>query len=202
MSLGAGILWSTIVLVIFAVVYLITKAKKWLLVVKTFGVLVFAGAAIGASVWGWMQYRDRPQVIDSLAGVSLGMTPMEVTLALGEPSTDTIDDRPDDRLMLYSESGSTTYIIFKASETHGPQVSIICSSDYKDEVFGLGKYDGEDEIVKKLGMPPVTSVNEDGLEKMMSYPKWKTAFGVKKGKVTEVCISSSGKVSFAKEYQQ
>ena len=46
MTLGAGILWSTVLLILSAVIYLISVRSKWKTVGKVFGVLFVIGAAI------------------------------------------------------------------------------------------------------------------------------------------------------------
>lgn len=201
MSLGAGILWSTIILVTFASVYLISRAKKWLLVGKIFALIVVVSAAVYLGTWAWRNYKDRPQTVSELGGVSIGMKPVEIKLALGEPSYDTTAQASDRREMVFSKNSGKLFVIFEIVDGN-ELAKIICSTDYRDEVFGLGKYDTEKRILRKLGTPVATSVNASGLGKMISYPKWKVSFEVEKGAVTSVCISKDGTVNFVDEYQE
>ena len=53
-------------------------------------------------------------------------------------------------------------------------------------LLGLSRYSSEKEVIEKLGPPGTVSINEAGSEKVMSYPNWYAAFGLKKVRL-EMC---------------
>src|SRR5437764_10827560 len=87
MTLGAGVVWATLLVLIALAIWRTTVNQKWNLVGKAVLSIVVVAAIIGAGFWGWNKYQNRPQLVTELAGVKLGMTRVEVTLALGEPKT-------------------------------------------------------------------------------------------------------------------
>lgn len=84
MSVGDGIFFSTLVVVAFASIYILSKHKKWKYVLIGIGVLGAFGAVIGIVTW----YLDnpnshRPTSIPSIGSIALDMKRVDVTLALG-----------------------------------------------------------------------------------------------------------------------
>jgi hypothetical protein len=203
MTLGTSLFSITILVFIFLGIKYISKKKKWRLAGRVAGVLLLIIIVIGLSVFGWYRYQDRLRPISSLGSISLGMSPIEVSLALGKPSQETQPDNfGGSRTYTYSDYSGEKFIMFSNSEnTTVDSVSIICSDNYNDKVFGLGKYSSEKEVLKKLGEPTKQSIRSDGLAKTISYEKWNVSFEIQKGEVGNVCISSSGKVSYKNEYE-
>lgn len=204
MSLGTSLFLIVLLGFIFYGLIQITKKKKWRLVGKVFAVLVLINVIVGLVVWGWYAYKGRLQPVSELGGVSLGMTPLDVTLALGKPTRQLSQNVLDtSRRYIYENyDGSIKYSIkFSGSEENPSDVAqVICSSDSTREIFGLGKYDSEIDVVKKLGPPSNQSIRADGLAKMISYEKWRVAFEIKQGAVSTVCVTSNGKVTYLQEY--
>lgn len=204
MSLGTSLFLIVLLgLTLYGLVQ-INKKKKWRLVGKILAVLVLINVIVGLAVWGWYAYKGRPQPISELGGVSLGMTPLEVTLALGKPTTTWLQNEiiPSRRYFYDNYDGSHRYSVkFSPSEETPPDVvQVICSNNPVDEIFGLGKYDSEDEVTKKLGTPSSQSIRVDGLAKMISYKKWNVAFEIRQGVISTVCVTSTGKVTYILEY--
>lgn len=204
MSLGTSLIWIAVLALLVYGIRLITKKKKWRLVIKVIAVLILLGILIGLGVWGWSVYKDRPQPVDTLGSISLGMTPIDVTLAVGKPTQEILPNELDtSRRYIYEGYGGDLKYTIKFSgsdETPVDVVQVVCTGDYMNEVFGLGKYDSEKDVIKKLGSPSNQSIRADGLAKMISYEKWNVAFEIQQGDVTKTCISSSGKVTYLKEY--
>jgi len=86
MTLGDGILSSTVLILSAVAVWRATTNKKWKLIGKITAVIFALFATLGVAWYAYVQYEDRPQDLRQLADVKLGMTPVEVTLALGQPN--------------------------------------------------------------------------------------------------------------------
>ena len=124
------------------------------------------------------------------------MSTVEVTLELGKPTEELVDEEGQNRY-IYNRFGDMQYIIIF---DQNDQAALICTEEYYHEVFGLGVYDDEEKIVKKLGQPTNVSINEAGTSKFISYSQYKVAFDITKGDVKTTCVTESGEVTFANEY--
>lgn len=85
MTLGDGIFASTLLLVVVAGLWAITRKGKWRLVGKVSAVLVLLIAVGAVGLWGWSLYEERAQVLNELDGVRLGMTRLDLQVAKGKP---------------------------------------------------------------------------------------------------------------------
>lgn len=198
MSTGTSLFWIAFLAAIGFSVYKIHQKKKWGLVLKIFAGLVLISLIISACAYAYVWSTNRPHEATSLGKVSLGMSPVDVTLLLGKPDGEWTDPGGEKRF-IYGSYGDTDYLIrFGADNT----VGVICTYEYYNDVFGLGVYDSESAVLKKLGPPTNTSINKDGLMKFISYEKFKVAFGIAEGSVDSVCVTKSGKVSFIEEYTE
>jgi len=203
MTLGSSLIWITVLILLAFGIRYVTHKKKWRLVLKIIGGLFGLGILVGLAIWGWYVYKERPQPVDTLGAISLGMTPLEVTLALGKPNGTNENNMLDNhRRYLYTDySGTSKYIVKFSDATNSIEhVESVCSRDYSKTVFGLGKYSSEAEVTKKLGMPISQSIHKDGLKKMISYPEWKVSFEIEKGDVISACVSEDGDMQYLEEY--
>lgn len=202
MSTGASLILIAIFSAIGFVVYKIHQKQKWKLVGKIIGGLFVLGLLIGAGTYAYYWYENLPYEATQLGKVSLDMTPVEVTLELGKPDQDFTEDNGV-RRFLYIDYGSTYdyQIKFEKDSSGIERVTVACSEDYINDIFGLGVYDQESKIIQKLGEPTNTSVNKEGLLKFVSYSKWKVAFMIEKGAVKATCVTKTGKVGFIEEYK-
>ena len=91
MTLDGGVLWSIILVLLAVGIYLVSVSQERNSFGKVFAGLLVAGAVVGAGFMGWNQYSTRPHVVNELAGLRLGMTPVEATLALGKAVNFNID---------------------------------------------------------------------------------------------------------------
>src|SRR5680860_1493523 len=132
MTLGTSLIWITVLVLVALGVRFISKKKKWRLVGKITSILIAVGVVISLGVWGWNVYKDRPQPLSKLGSVSLGMTPIEVSLALGKPNNTDADDNSDGyRRYLYISYGTLEYFIRFSNGVSSPErVEAVCSSDY------------------------------------------------------------------------
>lgn len=208
MTLGEGIFWSTVLILLAAAIYQISIRKKWKLVGKVFGILIVIGAVIGGGFWGWLTYQTRPVVVTELAGLRLGMSPVEVTLLKGEPNfkgDNTKDESATEYESHYFYFGEghgkgMLFIEFTGENQAAVKVSEICHSYRFSKLLGISMNRSETEVIRKLGKPTHESIAADGLSKYISYEQWKVAYQISEGKVNMLCVSESGKVTKTEEY--
>lgn len=205
MTIGEGIFWSTIVIVMFVSIVLLSKYGKWKTFFKCFSVLLGLGGAISLGVWGFLQYENRPQKMDSLNGIHLGMSEVDVTLAKGEPDDQSeFDPTPDGfrKFLLYGNfKESYTYAILRGSK-ESMIVTDVCDKGGYGRVLGFSKYSSEKSLIEKLGEPSNISINDKGTEKILSFEQWNAAFEIAKGSVIKVCVTSRPQMRYSTEFGQ
>ena len=203
MTVGEGILWSTVLVLSFTSIVLLTKHKRWRTFWKAVALFLILGSVVGVVIWLYLQYQDRPQVMASLNGINLGMSEVEITLAKGEPDQISELDPLDDgfrKFLLYKGSlNDYTYAILRGPEG-AMSVTAICDKGGYGKVLGFGDYTSEKRLVEKLGAPASTSINKEGTEKLLTYPQWNAAFEIAKGSVIKVCVTSREEVRYSEEY--
>jgi hypothetical protein len=209
MTVGDGIFWSTVLILFAAAVYHISIRNKWKVVGKTIGVFLVIGAMGTGAIWGYFSYKNRPTPTTELNGVRLGMTPLEVRLAKGAPTTEeeAKGEKEDEKVKLgwqfRGELGDeSTVVIFYGSTTDTMKVAIVCARGGYSTLLGLGRHSNEKDVIKKLGQPSTVSISKDGLSKIMSFESFKVAYELTKGQVTELCVTESGGVNYVEQYQQ
>lgn len=212
MTLGEGILWSTISLLIAGAIYQVSIHHKWKVVSKTFAGLILIGILIGSGVWGWNAYQERPQVVDELNGISLGMRSVEVSVLKGEPSNkDSHHSKPHKRetdgefqmLWVFRPNGDSNDMeiaVFSGEIAEKMTVYRVCQRGGYNTLLGFGQGDLERDVRQKLGEPSFVSFNKDGLSKWLSYEKWKASFDISKGRIVSFCLSESGRMAYSEEY--
>lgn len=189
MTVGEGILWSTVLIIVFVSIVLLTKHGRWKTFAKVLGIALVLGVLIGAGTWFYFKYQNRPQVVSSLNGINLGMSEVDVTLVKG--AADRVlnpDQTPDGsrKTLVYEGSlDSYTYAILRGSK-EGMVVTDICDMGGYGRVLGFGTYSSEEDVVEKLGEPSNVSINEKGTRKLLSYPHWNAAFEIEKSDVSKV----------------
>lgn len=198
MTLGDAFFWSTVLILFSLGIRQITKQRRWKSVGKVVLGLVLIYVVIGASYWSWNRYQERPIVMSELAGVRLGMTPVEVTLKLGMPKKKEEKSIGTDRYMVFHYT--ETYVWFKTEGSEMRVYRILCFGNVRETIAGLSIHSSEDEVISKFGQPTSTSINKAGLEKILSYGQWNAAFGIEKGRVSKIVIFSGGEFSYSEEY--
>ena len=207
MTVGDGILWSTVLLLLAVAAYQVSVRNKWKAAGKMVGVLLLVVVVVVGGSWGWNRYKDRPREVTELAGVRLGMSSVEVKLAKGAPQNEaeakTEREGDEYSLLWYFKDGDYSPVVqvrFYGKTEDTLKASVVCDTG-ASRLFGLATYSSERQVVEKLGPPTKTSIAENGLSKVVSFKPYKVAFAVEKGTVTEVCISQSGTVAYAREYK-
>jgi hypothetical protein len=209
MTIGDGIFWSTVLILLSAAIYQISIRKKWKLIGKTIALLFLFGAVGGATIWGWYSYNNLPSPVAELNGIRLGMSPVEVKLVKGPPSNEqkaTIAQQDNEFRLSWEFSSAwggdeSTAVIFYGATPDNLKVAIICGSGGYSTVHGLGRYNNEKDIIRKLGQPTSESINSDGLSKFISFKPLKVAYELTKGQISQVCVTEAGGVGYTNEYQ-
>ncbi len=202
MTTGTSLILIAVLSGLIFICYKINQHKKWVLVAKIMTGFIFIIITITAGIYLYNLQKSKPYKMDTLGQVSTGMTPVDVTLQLGEPSIDTTNANGE-RMFVYSSYGNQVdyQIKFKNDSFGNEMVSTVCSENFLNEIFGIGLYDKETSIIDKLGNPSSTSINSNGLLKFISYNKWGVAFMIEKGGVKATCITDNGSISFINEYE-
>lgn len=201
MTIGTAIFLSTTLLVVAFAIHQISKHGKWMAISKWaagFSAVV-ALAVIGFVQWDSYDRRPQPpQPEDTLHGVRLGMSAVDVKLAKGLPEFVSDDGHlwnfhPDREL--------TVAVMFDDSPPESKVVKAVCADTSRSIVLGVTSFDSEDAIVRRLGSPSSTSIAGSGLSKYISYKSYNAAFELEKGRVKEVCITSEGAMTYGKGYK-
>lgn len=150
--------------------------------------------------------RPEPQVIGEFAGVRLGMSPTDVTLALGKPfASSKIERDGNGRAHLtyvYSRGKNddrSLDITFHGADPSSMHAAVICEQGGFSSLLGFDKFSREQDIIRVLGNPAFTSIRGDGLEKTISYSQWNASFKIALGKVAGLCIHQGSFIQYDKE---
>ena len=150
---------------------------------------------IGLAAWGassidsWMS--DRPRHISELEGIDIGMTPTEVTLVKGAPSTDgpmKADDNSWKQAMVFDD----LLVLFKGSSEEALRVSRVCLTAPRayQEVIGVGGADSEKDVVRHLGQPDSEKIDADGLGKQSYFDQYNLMLRFEKAQVSGICVGT------------
>ena len=197
MTLGEGILWSTILILLALSVYQISIRKKWGLVGKGFGGLILVGGLITVGIWGWLEYQKRPQKLIELDGIELGMSFVDVTLKKGMPNNEAYKPAWQEKDQYfytvlfygsdeYSSSKKTVTFIY-GDTLDSVTVQRVCLVNGNTKISAVGIGSSEDALFKKFGEPISTEIDEDGLGKRVYYPQWNLLVRLEQARVAGYC---------------
>jgi len=133
------------------------------------------------------RFKTSPQ---EMLGVSIGMSDLEVKIAIGEPELD--QDHAD--IWLYSDGD--LYVRFNDNK----KVSAICYPPAAENPVVHERLT-EQDIKDRYGDPVNESVHESGLKKIMNYSYPKYSFGIQLNKTQLFCVHDGKGMSYATEYQ-
>jgi hypothetical protein len=206
MTLGDGIFYSTLLLVLAAAIYQVSIRQKWNLVGKIVGSLALLGAVSGGAYWLWDSHQSRAREVTELAGVRLGMTPVDVTLKLGKPIRQIRGDEDDAFTEAFffgeTEQAIDMFVLFSGETPTADRVCVL-RQDLADppNLLSFGLRESEERIIEKLGPPTSVSVHEAGLSKLISYDPFNVVYEINQGKVDRLCITSRPDMRFSDEYR-
>ena len=203
MTLGTGLVWSTILILVGSSIYQISIRKKWRLIGKIFAAVTLVIGIVAAGIWGYVYWQQQPYIVTELNSVELGMTPVEVTLTKGRPAI-VLDENKYQHVWgfkRYEFSDIDTVVIFRGNDPTTMSASAICARhDNYSKLLGIGNYHTENDIIAKFGEPTHISINDKGTSKYISYKQWNVAYEITQNRVSEQCISSTGKMTYRHEY--
>ena len=174
----------------------------------TIGAALFCGVA-GVGIFVTTADRDsrpEPQTIAAFAGVQLGMSPTDVTLALGKPfASSKIETDGNGRahlIYVYSKGKNDDHsldVTFHGANPSSMRAAVVCEQGGFSSLLGFDKFSREQDIVRLLGHPTFTSIRGDGLEKTISCSQWNASFKIALGKVMGLCIHQGNFIQYDKE---
>lgn len=188
MTIGDGLLYSTLLTLLFASIWLVSKHRAWKRVGKILAFLLLGCVLIGIAIWGWTSYSQRPARMIALDGIEIGMSLGEVQVRKGLPSR-TVEGKDgtataivydtsysDDSLLVAIRRGSTDHTVFR-----------VCQSG-AFYAFGLSEYADEDRIRQRLGAPSTSKILENNQTKRLAYEKLNVWFDIQKNKISTFCV--------------
>lgn len=208
MTLGDGILWSTVLALLAAGIYALSVRKKWKVFGKVLAVLILIGCLIGGGFWGYLEWQDRPYVVDEFESIRLGMRPVDVTILKGKPQDDTNHAEKSEKGDYYTlsymfdvdpDADGFLYVAFRGSTAEELAVRRVCRKGGYGDLLGFGEYSRETDIVDKLGKPTSVSIRDTGLAKFINYGQWNVAYQIQEGRARVLCMTTAP-ITFIDEY--
>jgi hypothetical protein len=201
MTLGDGIFYSTVLLVLAGATYFISVNGKWKLVTKILGAFVFAGVAI--AIYIVQEIRPDPPgplaAVTEYMGVELGAPRIEVTLALGEPEDEgeIVQSRTFGRFQ--QRHTYPDFTLAYSGVVTPDAVLFVCSNESSSDLLNISNGASESLLLERLGEPSTRSINRERKQEAMSYWTLNAAFIIEAGRVLASCMVESG-VNFVEEY--
>lgn len=195
MTTGESLLTIVILFSIGFGLYKIHQKKMWKLVGKIVSIIIVITLLISVGFYIYKGYQDRPREVSSLGGISLGMKKVDVTIKKGKPDLERVGEEETTTLFYKDYLGTLVLRLDYKGEVYR-----ICSLEYHDKVFKLGKYDSIEQVTKKMGEPQEKSINKDGTLMLITYPQYNVAFQISEGVVNMTCVTTEEKISFIEEY--
>jgi hypothetical protein len=176
------------------------------IVVAVFAVCAIIGGAIYYVSNADNDHRPTAMVIGEMGGVRLGMSPTDVTLALGKPAASSkIENDTSGHTHLtyvYTKAHNEEYalnITFYGAAQGGMRAVVVCEQGGFSNLLGFDKFSREQDILRVLGAPNYSSVRGDGLEKAISYSAWNASFKIARGTVVALCIHQGQFIQYDQE---
>ena len=149
--------------------------------------------AIGLAINSW--YSGRPVELDTIKGVSIGMSPDQVTVAKGNPSNRTGPSIRTDGTYKSSMEYGGLLVLFEGPVETDLSVWRVCETDPSPYASynGISKFDSEADVLKQLGKSDQEQVREDKLGKALVFYRWNMVVHLKADSTTGICIGAGGK---------
>jgi hypothetical protein len=140
---------------------------------------------IGLSLWGYVQYKDRPRVQNSLWDINLGASENDLLFKKGKPT-----NKITNTLWIYDDKGiysKDKYYFFTFKEGKVNRISLIGSGNLEG-IQGIYIGSSLNSILEKFGEPSDIIFSEDGLSREYRFKKYNLSFGVKKNRVKRISV--------------
>lgn len=203
MTVGDSIFLSALILGTVGL-YAATKDRwNWKRIAKwVVGVPVVLIVLASLGLWGYSEYNDRPTAQTTLGGVALGSTVADVKLAKGNPNKVLEDGRwiyygsktdgvETAGYVVRFKNGNVRYVLYASTPSH-------IGSDW---LQGFTRGTSYDVVITKLGPPGHESISDDGLERMISYPKYNTFYSFAQAQVVDFGVydPATGPMEYTKK---
>lgn len=188
MSTGTAIIISTLLIIAAALAWRISVAHRWGTVGKVFGafVLLIFLTIGGFDAYEW--YQQRPKVTQSLSAIRVGMNEAEVVVEIGKPNS--VSDEKNYKILNYTKDYNPEYGLFVSVSKKENKVDVICEKgDFSDPY--IGEYTTESDLIERFGKPKGSVVDSEGNYKSLSYPQYNMTFIIRKGTISEACLSNN-----------
>lgn len=150
------------------------------------------GYMLTGSSWDHAEWDERFKTSPrEILGVSVGMSELDVKIAIGEPTVDA--DHPD--IWLYADGD--LYIRFNKEST----VSAVCYPPVPENPVIRANLT-EQEIKDRFGDPVNESIHVSGLKKMMNYSHPQYSFGIQLNRAQLFCVHDGQGMVYDKEYKR
>jgi|GEM_PF-3689624 len=180
-------------------------SKAAISLVQILGMFVIGLGIVGISVILYNRFEDRPVLMQSLDGIELGMSEVDVTLLKGEPVSrtplKTTDNEQYRELATYGAHSTTSLFVYFGGMKGALHVDSVCMQEDTFSIFGLGQFSSEQDVLDKLGTPSGTSINAKGTRKLLTFDSWHVAYEIQQGKVITMCVTNKAKMAYDVEYQ-
>ncbi len=111
------------------------------------------------------------------------------------PATESTSPPKNTWQWTYGQSGDLLLVVVFDNESN---VAAICGQS--NTLFGISVGMPETLAADKLGTPTHTSIRQDGLSKIITYPSWRVAFEIEKARVVAICVTTEH-LRFTRELQ-
>lgn len=145
-----------------------------------------------AAWWGWDAWQNRVERTDSLNGLRLGMSPLEVRYVKGDPSEEidrpALQGEPPKRSMKYDNWLSVEF------RDRGGEwvVESICDSTGAAQLWGLNVGSPETNVGDRLaGWPSKQSFSPDGKSKALSFESLGATVVLTHSRISMLCVSDA-----------
>ncbi|MDF3822003.1 hypothetical protein P3G55_19010 [Leptospira sp. 96542] len=205
MSVGDGIFLSGLFLGVVGL-YAATKSRwNWMRIAKWGLILPIASAAILlVAIWGYGIFQEMPAVQEQFEGIKLNATPADVRFLKGEPlSKQSSKDHWVYDVGSSSANPESTVVVVQFRDDRIRYIAYLTDgrSNWTPALLGFSFGDAYDSVLEKLGPPSHISTSTDGLNRILSFEKFKVFFGFELGKITTYGIydPTTGPMKFANE---
>jgi apolipoprotein N-acyltransferase len=193
MTLGDGILASTVLVLLSIAIWQIAGSLKFLFTLRNIAVAVGLSCLAMLGFMGWQRYEQRPKKPDEVRNITLGMTQADVLVELGKPSDQKIKNNEKYITDLWNyESENLSFIV--AYDSGNKKAVVMCEQSPRLQTpFGYKMT--QKDITEKLGEYASASYTKDQLKKRINFPSFNVAFYVEGGVIIAYCVSEAAKIA-------
>ena len=193
MTLGDGILASTVLVLLSIAIWQIVGRLKFLFTLRNIAVAVALSCLATLGFMAWQRYEQRPKKPDEVRNITLGMTQADVLVELGKPSDPKIrnNEKHITDLWNYESEDLSFYVAY---DSDNKKVVAMCEQSPRLQTpFGYKMT--QKDITEKLGEYASASYTKNQLMKRIDFPNFNVAFYVQGGLITAYCVSEDAKIA-------